>query len=78
MNFGAALLTGVDSLVIPLIFTVALGAFTYGTIQFYIQGTHDDVLKHKSIALIAYSVAGLVAMGVLWAGIHIFAGTLGL
>lgn len=77
-HYGAYILTGIDSLLIPLIFTLALGSFVFGLLQYLIQGHHDDEIRQSSIALMIYGMVGLIAMIIVWAAIHILAGSLGL
>lgn len=66
----------VNNILVPLIFTLSLVAFTYGMFKYFILNGDSDGEREKGRQLAVWGVAGFVLMVSIWAIVNLLAGGL--
>ena len=66
----------INTVLVPLIFAVALLFFIYGMFKYFIQGGDSDDSREKGKQLMVYSVIGFVLMVSIWGIVNLIAGGL--
>ncbi len=77
-TFFGNIMTFINSVLIPLIFAVALLMFIYGMYKYFILGGSSDTDRATGQKLLVASVVGFVAMVSIWGMVNLVAGGLGL
>ena len=62
----------IDTVLIPLVFTLALLIFVWGMFRFFIYGAHNEDDRSKGRSLMMWSVIGLSLMVSIWGIVAIF------
>lgn len=63
----------IDTILIPLVFTIALLVFLYGMFKYFILGGDSDDSRTKGRQLILWSIIGFVLMVSIWGIVNMLA-----
>lgn len=75
-QFLKEILNLVDSLLIPLLFAIALLAFLWGVVQFLIAGAADEERREKGKKFVVWGIIGLAVMSSVWGLVNLLGGTI--
>lgn len=76
-SYIQAILTFINSLLIPAIFTIAFLVFIWGVFQAFILGGHDSEKREAGKQLVIWSIIGFVVMLSVWGIVNLVASSLG-
>ncbi len=66
----------INSVLIPLIFAIALLVFLYGVFKYFILGGGNESAREEGKQLVMYAIVGFVLMVSIWGIVNIIAGGL--
>ncbi|MFT5849541.1 MAG: hypothetical protein ACI9H6_000350 [Patiriisocius sp.] len=75
-TFFTNISTFINSILIPLIFAVALLVFLYGVFKYFILGGGNESAREEGKKLVMYSIVGFVLMVSIWGIVNLLAGNL--
>lgn len=76
-SYIQAILSFINSLLIPAIFTLAFLVFVWGVFKAFILGGHEEEKRKEGRNLIIYSIVGFVIMLSVWGIVNLVASSLG-
>lgn len=76
-TFFGKITTFINSVLIPLVFAVALLAFIWGMFKFFILGGHNEDKQSEGKSLMIYAVVGFVLMVSIFGIVNLIADGLG-
>lgn len=68
----------INNAIIPLIFAVAIAAFLYGVVNYFIIGANEEAKRSQGRDFIIWGLVALVVMLSIWSLVGILGGTFGL
>lgn len=71
-----AIVTFIQSVLIPFLFAIGFFMFVWGVIKFFVIGGNNDDAKAEGKSLIIYALAGFVVILIFWGVVNIIAGGL--
>jgi len=73
-----AIITFINSILVPFVFAVAFLVFIWGIFQTFILGGGDEEKQTKGKQLMLYAIVGFVLMVSIWGIVNLIAGGFGL
>lgn len=71
MNIVGFALDAIDKAVLPVLFTLSLALFVWGTLMYIIQGKYDEEVREKGKAIMVYGLLIFMIMFFLWGVVRI-------
>ena len=77
-SYGGFIINFVNSVIVPVIFGIALVVFLWGVFTYFIAGATDETKRKDGRTLILYGIIGFVIMLSIWGLVNIIQNTFGL
>lgn len=77
-DFGVQITGLIESVLIPLVFALALVAFFWGVFKTFILGGGDEEKQQEGKQLMIYAIIGFIGMVALWGIVQLFINVFGI